>query len=665
MKKKSLIILIIVLLLVILAGGFAYAYFFTDMFKSKKDLFLKYISQNSEIVESLKDEEFKAYIEKQKTTPYTTSGSIKTNLTVENNTLENIHQDGSLQENSPQEGALQDSSVQDNPYQQILNDLQKCSITFEGNVDKANNYNYQNVRANYSDAQSISFEIAQQNDIYGLKINDVLNRFVGIENNNLKALATKLGVNEQSLNQIPDKIDFNQLKSSDIITEEKKTQLSEKISQIIENDLNSDMFVEEDAEGGIAYVLTLNKEDYVKIIKELLTTICEGENIFSETFTVDDFVNEVITDENKIEVKVYVKNRKLTKTQLTILDENLNEIANISLTKLENGVTIELTTSNDKKAYSISVQKEKTANNIKYYLEAVVAAEKVFDITMNFSGINTNEVQENSDFNIFVVGEILNSLRVSGLAQGSDMKALLYTYNNKKTFVSSVEKQDIASNVMTLNTAPNAEAIQNLFKQVGTRLEQINTQKMQAAGIQSIKNPFIYYIPAIVPVGATIAIQSPECAGIPKAFATSSLITLYGDNLVLERTQESNETTEEADKRLTQSTEENSNNGTEQSQNNTETQTFNSTWEVYAGKNISASSIRTLVSSAISNNQTSEHKVTVNGELPTAMPDLDSTKTYAVTLTYDTSGYVNGIAYTLDNPNTNNSANEITTNTAE
>ena len=43
MKKKSLIILIIVILVVVLAGGFAFAYFFTDMFKSKKDLFLKYI----------------------------------------------------------------------------------------------------------------------------------------------------------------------------------------------------------------------------------------------------------------------------------------------------------------------------------------------------------------------------------------------------------------------------------------------------------------------------------------------------------------------------------------------------------------------------------------------------------------------------------------------
>ena len=76
-----------------------------------------------------------------------------------------------------------------------------------------------------------------------------------------------------------------------------------------------------------------------------------------------------------------------------------------------------------------------------------------------------------------------------------------------------------------------------------------------------------------------------------------------------------------------------------------EKQIFNDQWKIYEGRDISASSVRTMVSAIITNNNSSDRKITVNGVLPTEMPTLDTTKNYSIALTYDAEGYVNGITY--------------------
>ena len=96
---------------------------------SSKQLFSKYIIQNSEISEIFKDKELTAYAEKQKNTPYTSEGTIKTNVT------------------------FPDSSQAD-----LAKALQNCSISFSGKTDAKNNYTYSNIKANYSDTQALNFE---------------------------------------------------------------------------------------------------------------------------------------------------------------------------------------------------------------------------------------------------------------------------------------------------------------------------------------------------------------------------------------------------------------------------------------------------------------------------------------------------------------------------
>ena len=76
-KKVNVIIIVFIILLIALAGTGLCIYFFTDTFKSEKQLFLEYISESKEIAELIKDEDLIKYQEKQKEMPYTNDGTMK------------------------------------------------------------------------------------------------------------------------------------------------------------------------------------------------------------------------------------------------------------------------------------------------------------------------------------------------------------------------------------------------------------------------------------------------------------------------------------------------------------------------------------------------------------------------------------------------------------
>ena len=193
MKKRHLIILIIAIVIVFCIGaGLAFMFFFTDMFKNNKTLFSKYLAQNKEIIDLINDKEIKSYVEKQKKTPYSLEGSIKTNVT-----------------------------FPDSSQSQIAKALGNCNISFNGKVDNSNKYFSETIKVNYSDTQSTELNLYQNNDIYAFKIADLLTKYIGMENNNLKDFAKKMQLSDDIIKVIPDKIEFEELnKYTSVFSEE-------------------------------------------------------------------------------------------------------------------------------------------------------------------------------------------------------------------------------------------------------------------------------------------------------------------------------------------------------------------------------------------------------------------------------------------------------------
>ena len=579
MKKRYLIMIIIAIVLVICLGaGFAFAYFATDLFKSNKQIFSKYISNNSEILELFNDSDLKSYAERQKQNSYTSEGSIKTNVT-----------------------------FPDSSQKQIADALQNCNITFNGKTDIANNYMYYNIKANYSQSQSLNIQLIRNNDIYAFKIDEVLAKFLGVDNNNLKELAGKLGLPQDQIASIPNKIDFSKFQDLNVFTDEEVSQLKNKYLTIINDNLKDDMFSKEKSNEYSIYTLTLSQEQLNNILSKLMETLKNDDllknkirQLCSEKLGLsDENINELIqsyeesiqlelddlnktnsttdstnplTDgadsstsadlsnpnktnsEEKVFIKVFVEKGKLVKTEFSVSDEEEKFV----IVKTDNGarfevISNELDTTN---SYNASIQKIKTNNDLKYNFTVANNNQQLFDLIVTYAGINTNQVHEIAELNFefdteksYLVDFPLpndtnstNNIQNNVTTTSSKIK-FVSTYNNTKSLGATFEKNDVKNeDIMLINSAPNAESVQTAFAQIGQQFVNVNNSKLASIGLNNNINPFLFYIPSVVPVGASMIIPNYNNQYmLPASLLVgtgASISMLIGDNAILSRASE-------------------------------------------------------------------------------------------------------------------------------
>lgn len=589
MKKRYLIIIVIsIVLIVCLGAGLAFAYFTTDIFKSNKQVFSKYFSKNNEILELLNDSNLKAYAEKQKQDSYTSEGSIKTNVT-----------------------------FPDSSQKQIADALQNCNITFNAKTDIANNYMYSNIKANYSQNQSLNIQLLRNNDVYAFKIDEVLAKFLGVQNNNLKELAGKLGIPQVQIASIPNKIDLSEVQSLNIFTNDDISGLKDKYFKIVTDNLKDDMFSKEKSNEYNIYTLTLNNEQSKNIFSKLMETLKNDDllknkirefcstklgltdeqinhliqsyeeslqleledlteanstpnstNSFSEgidSSTLVDSSNPTeIKSDKKVFIKIYVEKGKLVKTEFSNSDEEEKFV----IVKTDNGARFEFVSNkeNTSNSYNASIQKIKTNNDLKYNFSVANNNQQLFDLIVTYAGINTNQVHEIAELNFeldtgksYLVDIPLpndtnsaNNTQNNVTTTSSKIK-FVSTYNNTKSLGATFEKNDVKNeDIMLINSAPNAQSIQSAFTQIGQQFINVNNSKLASIGLNSNTNPFLFYIPSVVPVCAAMIIPNYHNNYILQSSMLigtgASISIISSDNAILSRASEAKQKTDIAQK---------------------------------------------------------------------------------------------------------------------
>ena len=138
-KKKRKVIIITFSIIAILAiiSAFVALYLFTDMFKSNKVLFAKYLSQNVNNIQSMqnnfKNSEYDNLLEQNK---YTSTTDIKVNY---------INGLGTTLENTS-------------------NAINNLRINVDGQTDLSQGYNYQNIRLLNNNENIATVEYIQDNN---------------------------------------------------------------------------------------------------------------------------------------------------------------------------------------------------------------------------------------------------------------------------------------------------------------------------------------------------------------------------------------------------------------------------------------------------------------------------------------------------------------------
>lgn len=318
-SKKGLIAGIVVAIIIILAlaGGVIYAK--TDLFKPADKLFYKYLLGEKtefdydEFLEEVKNAEGKEY---------SSNGEINANIDMQSTS----------------------AYARNN-----LNNINKFKIEFEQKNKPKENKMSSNIKLSYDNKDVVEANLVKNSDIYGIQSDIMHDKYIVVENNNLKELAKKLGMDEEN---IPDK--FEQVEAYDLlyVSKEDRKEIVDKYKQVVNNKIGKDKYTaEKNVETEIngekvktnIYKLTITEKEVYETIKSILETAKDDEKTQeliiskyeminknvqnSEELTKDnikDYIDDLISDvdrelkyasDDSMEIIVYVNKGKTVKIE--------------------------------------------------------------------------------------------------------------------------------------------------------------------------------------------------------------------------------------------------------------------------------------------------------------------------------------------------------------
>ena len=436
-KKRRLILIIsIVLVLLILLTLFVLVYINTDMFKSNKTLFMKYLGQNTQNMNGVytqisQKSDYENSLEQSK---YTVNTQINVNNT------ENL---GTTEENT------------DN----IINQLK---IVAEGQVDKANQYNYQRMNLYNGENSLLGLEYIQNSNIYGLRFSDLFQQFLLVDNNNLQELFSKLGYSNEEISNIPNQIDFEQLGANQLeISEEEKETLSNRYIGIIENGISSQSFSKEqnqtiEIDGKSvqvnAYSVTLTKEQLNNMYLAILEQLKSDEIILGKLDTIQAKIDQFNQLSQNTDSSVENSTESLRDSFTNVIDETMSQINQNNIGQDETTITV--------------------YENMKNTVRTAIQTSE-YEINLDFLSTNgENFVQFSEDNNSN------NTTRTVSLTENdSDKELIISTVEGGKESTTTIRQdREISGNTMKKNISARYEDSDNRVEAYITQNYQTVTQ---------------------------------------------------------------------------------------------------------------------------------------------------------------------------------------------
>ena len=432
-KKRRLILIIsIVLVLLILLTLFALVYINTDMFKSSKTLFMKYLGQNTQNMNAIytqisQKSDYENSLEQSK---YTVNTQININNT------ENL---GTTEENT------------DN----IINQLK---IVAEGQVDIANQYNYQQMNLYNGENSLLGLEYIQNSNTYGLRFSDLFQQFLLVDNNNLQELFSKLGYTNEEISNIPNQIGFEQLEIGQLeVTEEEKETFFNKYIGIIENGISNQNFSKEqnqtiEIDGKNvqvnAYSVTLTKEQLNNMYLAILEQLKSEEIILEKLDTIQAKIDQFNQLSQNTDSGVENSTESLRDSFTGGIDETISKINQNNIGQDETTITVY----------------ENMKNTVR---TSILTSE--YEINLDFLSANgENFVQFSEDNNSN------NTTRTVSLTENdSDIELIISTVEGGKESTTTIRQdKEVSGNTMKKNISARYEDSDN-------RVEAYMTQNYQ------------------------------------------------------------------------------------------------------------------------------------------------------------------------------------------
>ena len=540
-KNKGLRVTIVILLIIILllVGGIAYLYFFTDMFKSNKQLFFKYTSQIVQSEDGFIDNQLMQYFQKKNSTSYENNGEITFDVSIPN-----MEEDLELANN--------------------------FNITFTGKEDPTNSKSEKEISVNYSDSVNFPLTYRKTNNITGIQTKYIGSSFVAVRN-------------DEEISGLEDINHLLKLRNLEFSNEELQNLKTTYFDNIL-NTLDDNKFSTLTEGNLTGYRLTLTGEELKNTLVQILNALKTDTNITHKLNDIlqglgtnaeidEDSIDDLIESMNDsdwnqdIEMTVYASGGNLSKVLVEIAgntltmnkEENNQDITyTVSFNTTEQDVsavvtakysglnsdnvtetyeltlegmygkteilqqaketqdTVEISTEkenvqllittvktnkiaageDDSQISDIDVEEELSSGEDDSYAD--MRLEKETDTTFSITFISTGDkfVIDNTG-KIIEEPEEQTTNTTSNNTSENTTSHNKYSITNNVQFKDSVEIEDLTEeNAVILNDQDN-EYVTNLMNAIQERIVEVNKVQMEELGVSENENPIQYLIPTL------------------------------------------------------------------------------------------------------------------------------------------------------------------------
>ena len=458
-RKKGIIIgVTIAVIVLVLAITSIFIVLKTDLFKSNKTLFWKYMSNGTEAYKIAQNTQLEDIEKLKLQNPYTIQGQ----LTASSNDEE------------------------------ISETLEKAKISINSQTDKTNNYGYGNFKIEFDEAEMFNLKYSNADDVYAIKSDEIITVYLGIRNENLKVLLQKLGV--QDVSAFPDKIETKNYDEIFKFTEEELKHIKETYIEVIEQSIPNDSYSKQTGAvienagtkyNTTSYRLDLSADQMANILANILKTlqtdsitlnlIATKAKALGAEVTIQDITNgieDMISEIEEIEftdTSFVVYNHKGKTIAAEIIIKNEQKMAIYNMDKNIKITVEDLSSSADYNVINMNIAYQMTTTQSYFDIKVEKDSEEMLSIELTNTGAaatrkldTTCEVKITTDEN-----ETVN-----------------LSYNQTLEFVDKIDETEKINetNCAILNDY-SKEDLQNVIQAVAQKTVEVFSQKLQSFAV--------------------------------------------------------------------------------------------------------------------------------------------------------------------------------------
>lgn len=264
-NKVRIIIIILIVLIIIVSVGGTILYFTTDALKSSETLFQKYVAQNIQNIAEVTD------------------------ISKEEQMLDLLRSSDFSENTDATLKYLEKESDEEEVY----------NITEKGISKNSEKSSYRNISATYGDNVLMSVDLLNQNNMYGLRLANLVQQFVSVQNATVSYFVSSMGLDGKYFSETLKGVDISGILQ---FSNEEVESLTNTYTKLIFADIDKKHYTSKgnsvitlnnkESVTTNAYTLTLTKNELDKIYKRVLNQAINDDIILKKLKQIDNKILE-------------------------------------------------------------------------------------------------------------------------------------------------------------------------------------------------------------------------------------------------------------------------------------------------------------------------------------------------------------------------------------